>query len=49
MPDPQPVSHWIDLVKQGRDSAAKHLWEFYYDRLVTSVRRRLFGSNSGGL
>jgi RNA polymerase sigma factor (sigma-70 family) len=47
MPDPQPVSHWIDLVKQGRDSAAKHLWEFYYDRLVTSVRRRLFGSNRG--
>tara|TARA_R110002049_G_scaffold285698_4_gene466990 strand:- start:118988 stop:119650 length:663 start_codon:yes stop_codon:yes gene_type:complete len=39
------VSHWIDLVKIGDSSAANHIWEHYFDRLVRSVRARLYGQN----
>lgn len=40
------VSHWIDLVKEGGNStAANRIWEHYFDRLVRSVRGRLYGQN----
>ena len=39
------VSHWIDLVKTGDSNAARQIWQHYFDRLVRSVRGRLFGQN----
>lgn len=39
------VSHWIDLVKAGDSDAASRIWQLYFDRLVRSVRRRLYGQN----
>jgi len=45
MSDTDNVSHWIDLVKDGDSAAANRLWQLYFDRLVRSVRRRLYGQN----
>lgn len=45
MPDSTNVSHWIDLVKVGDPNAANRIWQRYFDRLVRSVRQRLFGQN----
>lgn len=39
------VSHWIDLVKAGDSSAANRIWQHYFDRLVRSVRARMYGQN----
>lgn len=39
------VSHWIHLVKTGDSAAATHIWQHYFDRLVRSVRARLYGQN----
>lgn len=39
------VSHWIHLVKAGDSTAANRLWQHYFDRLVRSVRGRLYGQN----
>lgn len=39
------VSHWIDLVKAGDSDAANRIWQHYFDRLVRSVRGRLYGQN----
>ncbi|MEZ6132629.1 MAG: ECF-type sigma factor [Planctomycetaceae bacterium] len=39
------VSHWIELVKSGDSAAATRIWQHYFDRLVRSVRARLFGQN----
>lgn len=39
------VSHWIDLVKAGDSVAANRIWHHYFDRLVRSVRARLYGQN----
>ena len=39
------VSHWIDLVKAGDSEAANRIWQHYFDRLVRSVRQKLFGQN----
>ena len=39
------VSHWIDLIKLGDSVAANRIWQHYFDRLVRSVRRRLYGQN----
>lgn len=39
------VSHWINLVKTGDTDAAHRLWQHYFDRLVRSVRGRLYGHN----
>jgi len=39
------VSHWIDLVKAGDLTAANRIWQRYFDRLVRSVRGRLYGQN----
>jgi DNA-directed RNA polymerase specialized sigma24 family protein len=39
------VSHWIDLVKHGDSAAANRIWHHYFDRLVRSVRHKLYGQN----
>ena len=39
------VSHWIHLVKVGDSSAAQHIWQHYFDRLVRSVRGKLYAQN----
>ncbi len=45
MPKNTNVSHWIDLVKAGDSAAATRIWQHYFDRLVRSVRARLYGQN----
>jgi DNA-directed RNA polymerase specialized sigma24 family protein len=45
MSDSTNVSHWIDLVKAGDSVAANRIWQHYFDRLVRSVRARLYGQN----
>ncbi|QDT05664.1 RNA polymerase sigma factor [Rubripirellula lacrimiformis] len=39
------ISHWIDLVKTGDSIAANRIWQHYFDRLVRTVRARLYGQN----
>jgi DNA-directed RNA polymerase specialized sigma24 family protein len=39
------ISHWINLVKRGDSAAATRIWQHYFDRLVRSVRARLYGQN----
>ncbi len=39
------VSHWINLVKTGDSTAGNRIWQHYFDRLVRSVRGRLYGQN----
>ena len=45
MSDNSHVTHWIDLVKGGDSAAANQIWQHYFDRLVRSVRGRLYGQN----
>ena len=45
MSEDTKVSHWIDLVKDGDSEAANRIWQHYFDRLVRSVRQKLFGQN----
>ncbi len=40
-PDDGSVTGWIGDLKAGGDSAAQHLWERYFDRLVHLARARL--------
>jgi RNA polymerase sigma factor (sigma-70 family) len=35
------VTRWIGDLKSGGDSAAQHLWERYFERLVRLARRKL--------
>jgi len=35
------VTHWIGDLKSGGDSAAQHLWERYFERLVRLARKKL--------
>jgi DNA-directed RNA polymerase specialized sigma24 family protein len=37
------VTRWIGDLKSGGDSAAQHLWERYFDRLVHLARKKLQG------
>ena len=45
MSDNANVSHWIEQVKVGNSVAADRLWHHYFDRLVRTVRGRLYGQN----
>ncbi len=45
MSESQNVSHWIELIKDGNSQAANRIWEHYFDKLVGSVRKRLYGHN----
>jgi ECF sigma factor len=35
------VTRWIGDLKSGGDSAAQHLWERYFERLVRLARKQL--------
>src|SRR5262245_52985050 len=44
MPEEEPqgsVTHWIGDLKAGGDTAAQHLWERYFGRLVRLARSKL--------
>jgi DNA-directed RNA polymerase specialized sigma24 family protein len=38
------VTHWIQLLKTGEDSAARDIWERYFQRLVGLARAKLRGA-----
>jgi DNA-directed RNA polymerase specialized sigma24 family protein len=42
------VTHWIGDLKAGGDSAAQHLWERYFQRLVHLARARLRSARRAG-
>lgn len=41
MSDSKSVTQWIEDLKQGDESAAAHLWERYFQRMVLAARRKL--------
>ncbi|MCR9293737.1 MAG: ECF-type sigma factor [bacterium] len=43
----ESVSNWIDEVREGRSTAAMHIWQHYFDRLVRAARARLKGQDRG--
>lgn len=45
MSNSKNVSHWIELIKAGDSGAAHRIWQLYFDRLVRSIRSRLYGQN----
>lgn len=45
MSNSSDVTHWIHLVKTGDSTAANRIWQHYFDRLVRSIRGRLYGQN----
>ena len=46
--DDGSVTRWIGDLKAGDDSAAQHLWERYFDRLVRLARARLRAARRAG-
>jgi DNA-directed RNA polymerase specialized sigma24 family protein len=46
--DDGSVTKWIGDLKAGGDSAAQHLWERYFDRLVHLARARLRSAHRAG-
>jgi RNA polymerase sigma factor (sigma-70 family) len=46
--DDGSVTKWIGDLKAGGDSAAQHLWERYFDRLVHLARARLRSAPRAG-
>jgi DNA-directed RNA polymerase specialized sigma24 family protein len=46
--DDGSVTRWIGDLKSGGESAAQHLWERYFDRLVNLARTRLRASRRVG-
>jgi DNA-directed RNA polymerase specialized sigma24 family protein len=46
--DDGSVTRWIGDLKAGGDSAAQHLWERYFDRLVHLARARLRAAHRAG-
>ena len=47
-PDDGSVTRWIGGLRAGGDSAAQHLWERYFQRLVLLARARLRASRRAG-
>jgi DNA-directed RNA polymerase specialized sigma24 family protein len=41
------VTHWISQLKAGDQTAAQHLWERYFQRLVGLARTKLHGASRG--
>ena len=41
------VTHWIQLLQAGEDSAARAIWERYFRRLVGLARAKLRGARCG--
>jgi DNA-directed RNA polymerase specialized sigma24 family protein len=48
IPDDGSVTRWIGDLKAGGDSAARHLWERYFHRLVHLARARLGAARRAG-
>jgi DNA-directed RNA polymerase specialized sigma24 family protein len=46
--DDGSITRWIGDLKAGGDSAAQHLWERYFDRLVHLARARLRAARRAG-
>jgi RNA polymerase sigma factor (sigma-70 family) len=46
--DDGSVTNWIGDLRAGGDSAAQHLWERYFDRLVHLARARLRSARRAG-
>jgi DNA-directed RNA polymerase specialized sigma24 family protein len=46
--DDGSITHWIGDLKAGGDSAAQHLWERYFHRLVKLARARLRSARRAG-
>ncbi len=46
--DDGSVTRWIGELRTGGDSAAQHLWERYFDRLVNLARARLRSARRRG-
>jgi DNA-directed RNA polymerase specialized sigma24 family protein len=46
--DDGSVTRWIGDLKAGGDSAAQHLWQRYFDRLVHLARARLRAARRAG-
>jgi hypothetical protein len=46
--DDGSVTKWIGDLKAGGDSAAQHLWERYFERLVQLARARLRSARRAG-
>ena len=46
--DDGSVTRWLGDLKAGGDSAAQHLWERYFDRLVQLARARLRAARRAG-
>ena len=46
--DDGSVTRWLGDLKAGGDSAAQHLWERYYHRLVHLARARLRSAHGAG-
>ena len=42
------ITRWIGDMKTGGDSAAQHLWERYFHRLVHLARTRLRSARRAG-
>jgi DNA-directed RNA polymerase specialized sigma24 family protein len=48
LPSAGTLTHWIERLKEGDDTAAQHLWERYFHRLVTLARQKLSGTARAG-
>jgi RNA polymerase sigma factor (sigma-70 family) len=44
MPSKGSVTRWLGRLQEGDPSAAQHIWERYFQRLVTLARKKLAGS-----
>lgn len=44
MPENEPVSCWIELVKSGDETATAEVWNNFYARLIGLARRKLQGA-----
>ncbi len=47
MASDRSITHWLQQLQQGHDSAAQSLWERYFPRLVALARSRLTGTPHG--
>ena len=41
MSDDEPITRWIDGLRQGEDEAARRIWEKFVERLLAVARQRL--------
>jgi DNA-directed RNA polymerase specialized sigma24 family protein len=44
---PEPITQWLQQLASGEETAARRLWELYFDRMANLARRRLAGTEQG--